>query len=468
MDIRKLITIDDVVNYLKEDQVNYIKIGITDIDGVIRGKYMHVNKFLKSIESGGFGFCDVIFGWDSSDNLYGFSNSKTNKQFTGWHTGYPDTKVRILLDTARQIPFEKNIPFFLSELEESVVCPRNVLKKVLQKLKTMGLKAHSALEYEFFLFEETPRSIRDKNFKNLNNFTPGMFGYSILRSSVHAEFYQEILSMCSEMDMQLEGLHTETGPGVLEAAISVDEALKAADKATLFKTFIKVLAQRKDLVANFMAKWSPDYPGQSGHIHCSLVHENGESAFKNFGQDRTEIMLYFLGGLQRYMREFCVLLAPTINSYKRLCPGAWAPINTTWGTENRTVAFRVIDGKPDAQRIENRLGGADANPYLAIAATLGAGLLGIEQKILPTEETIGGAYSKKVPKKMAVPYSLNEATKLFKKSKSARNVFGNSFVDHFSSTREWEYNQYLKGDKGLKSYGKKISDWELNRYFEII
>ena len=179
-------------------------------------------------------------------------------------------------------------------------------------------------------------------------------------------------------------------------------------------------------------------------------------------------MLYFLGGLQRYMREFCVLLAPTINSYKRLCPGAWAPINTTWGTENRTVAFRVIDGKPDAQRIENRLGGADANPYLAIAATLGAGLLGIEQKILPTEETIRGAYSKKVPNKMAVPYSLNEATKLFKKAKSARNVFGNSFVDHFSSTREWEYNQYLKGDKGLKSYGKKISDWELNRYFEII
>ena len=295
-----------------------------------------------------------------------------------------------------------------------------------------------------------------------------MFGYSILRSSVHAELFNEILEMCSAMDMNLEGLHTETGPGVIEAALTVDNALEAADKATLFKTFIKVLAQRNNLIANFMAKWSDEYPGQSGHIHCSLVDKEGNPAFKTPDQDRTEILIYFLGGLQRYMREFCVLLAPTINSYKRLCPGAWAPTNMTWGLENRTTGFRFIQGSPSSQRIENRIGGADANPYLAIAATLGAGLLGIEGKIKPTEELKGEAYNHKVPKNMKVPSSLKEATKLFRNSDSARSIFGNEFVDHFSSTREWEYNQYLKGKKIYNRNQRKISHWELARYFEII
>ena len=176
------------------------------------------------------------------------------------------------------------------------------------------------------------------------------------------------------MDMPLEGLHTETGPGVLEAAIMVDESLNAADKATLFKTFSKVLFQKNDLVANFMAKWSENYPGQSGHIHLSLQDLDGQSLFGSKDGKLPKTLQYFVGGLQTYMREFSVMYAPTVNSYKRLCPGAWAPINMTWGTENRTTAFRVITGDSNSQRVENRLSGADNNPYLALAATLGAGI----------------------------------------------------------------------------------------------
>ena len=329
-----------------------------------------------------------------------------------------------------------------------------------------GLKAKSAFEYEFFLFDETPKSIRDKDFKNLENFTPGMFGYSILRSSVHSELYQEILSMCLSMDMHLEGLHTETGPGVIEAAITVDDALLSADKAILFKTFMKVLAQRNNLMANFMAKWSESYPGQSGHIHASLQYLNGESAFTGSQGEITETMTYFLGGLQRYMREFSSLIAPTVNSYKRLCPGAWAPINMTWGEENRTTGLRLIRGGPSSQRIENRLPGADSNPYLALAATLGAGCLGIEQKIQPTEETIGTAYSLKVPKELEVPRNLEESSELFRMSESARSLFGDAFVNHFSNTRKWEHDQFLKNSSAMKT--DKISQWELARYFEII
>ena len=285
---------------LQQKGVEYVKVAITDLDGVLRGKYMHVEKFLKSIESG-YGFCDVIFGWDSSDVLYEFKVSDEQNLFTGWHTGFPDQTVKILLDSKRTIPFEKNTPLFLSELKEGEVCPRSVLKKVLKLLNESGLKGKSALEYEFFLFNESPISVRDKGFKNLSNFTPGMFGYSLLRSSVHSDLYQEILKMSSVMDFPLEALHTETGPGVLEAAIGVDEVLYSGDKAVLFKTFMKVLAQRKNLMATFMAKWSEDYPGQSGHIHCSLVDLEDKPVFSNEGgSGMNELMINFLGGLQKY------------------------------------------------------------------------------------------------------------------------------------------------------------------------
>ena len=452
---------------LRQSNIKYVKVAITDIDGVLRGKYMHVDKFLKSIESG-YGFCDVIFGWDSSDDLYEFKISDKQNLFTGWHTGYPDQTVRIILDSQRTIPFEKNTPFFLSELKDGEVCPRNALKKTLELLKETGFKGKSALEYEFFLFNETPHSVREKDFQNLVSFTPGMFGYSMLRSSVHSELFQEILEMCESMDLSLEGLHTETGPGVLEAAIAADETLNSADKAVLFKTFMKVLAQRKNLMATFMAKWSEKYPGQSGHIHCSLMDLENNPVFstKETGE-MSEVMVNFLGGLQKYSKEFMALVAPTTNSYKRLCVGAWAPINLTWGKENRTTGFRVIEGSPHSQRIENRLPGADANPYLALAATFGAGLLGIKEKLQPTEPIHGGAYFIKVEDHHKVPGSLLEAAQLFKKSEAARSIWGDQFVDHFSATRVWEHEQFLKNSR-LFENKQKISNWELKRYFEII
>ena len=269
------------------------------------------------------------------------------------------------------------------------------------------------------------------------------------------------------MDMSLEGLHTETGPGVLEAAIMVDEALISADKASLFKTFTKVMAQRNNLMANFMAKWSELYPGQSGHMHISLLDHDEQPVFASEGgNDIPDQMLFFIGGLQKYMRELSVMYAPTVNSYNRLCPGAWAPINMTWGVENRPTAFRAIRGGPSSQRIENRLGGADANPYLALAATLGAGLLGIEEKINPNKPIEGGAYDIRVPREQQVPSNLGESAELFFKSKAARSLFGDVFVDHFADTRLWEYNEYKKERKFLEN--DKISTWELSRYFEII
>ncbi|GEK45739.1 glutamine synthetase [Bisbaumannia pacifica] len=436
--------------------LSHVKVGMFDIDGVMLGKYMHKEKFFHALESG-FAFCDVVLGWDSKDELY------DNVSFTGWHTGYPDAPLRIVPESCRGVPAEGEMLLFLAEFTgpAAELCPRGLLRRVLERAQAMGFEAFGSLEYEFFLFQETPESVREKGFRHLRPFTPDMMGYSMLRSSVHSELYHELLGLAEAMDFPIEGLHTETGPGVLEAAIAVDGALAAADKGALFKTFTKVWAQRRGLMATFMAKWSPDYPGQSGHIHLSLRHaDGGASAF--FDADAphgmSAIQRHFVAGQQALMPEFLAMFAPTINSYTRLIPGFWAPTDATWGVENRTTALRVIPGGDKSQRVEYRLGSADANPYLALAAAIAAGLYGIEQGLEPDEAVRGNAYELEHPAHQALPRTLWEAAQRLKASAPARALFGDAFVEHFAATREWEERQFRR----------HITDWELDRYFEII
>jgi glutamine synthetase len=441
--------------YLETHAVPAIKLGVTDMDGILRGKYVAREKFLSALEKG-LGFCDVIVGWDSNDQLY------DNVAYTGWHTAYPDAPVRVLPETGRALPFENGMPFFLGELAEAAeaICPRGTLRRVLDRAKGMGFQVSAAFEYEFFVFDETPETVRAKGYRDLKPLTPGYFGYSVLRSSVHAELYEELLSTCRAMDMALEGLHTETGPGVLEAAIGVDDALRAADKAVLFKTFTKVLAQRRRLMATFMAKWSPDWPGQSGHIHLSLKGEDGRSAFHDEAAPHrmSDTMRHFVGGQQKLLPSLLAMIASTVNSYSRLIPGFWAPTSATWAVENRTTALRVIPGSPSAQRVEVRIAAADANPYIALAASLGAGLWGIENRIEPDAPVQGNAYALPEKPEFALPRTLWEAAQALRGSSEARALFGDAFVDHFAATREWEEREFRR----------HITDWELARYFEII
>jgi glutamine synthetase len=341
------------------------------------------------------------------------------------------------------------------------ICPRSLLRRIVERASSMGFGIKSSAEFEFFVFEETPQSVRDKGYRNLNSITPGYFGYSMLRNSVHADFYHELMNLCLDMDIELEGLHTETGPGVLEAAIKYDDAMASADKAALFKTMTKILAQRKGWMATFMAKWSNDWPGQSGHLHMSLVDEKtGKPVFydetKPLGMSDT--MRWFVGGQQALMPELLSMIACTVNSYTRLIPGYWAPTSASWGYENRTCALRVIGGAPKSQRVEYRIAAADINPYIAFAASIGSGLWGIENKIEPTAPVEGNAYEKRFPAKMGLPSTLWEAAQKLKGSKAARNLFGDEFVDHYAATREWEEREARKA----------ITDWQLARYFEII
>lgn len=455
MDPRKVRSADDARALIDERGIEYVKVGIFDVDGVMRGKYMKREKFLSALEKG-FGFCDVVLGWDSNDQLY------DSASFTGWHTAYPDAPVRLLPETCREIPFEEKTLLFLGEFDGAAekICPRGVLRRVLQRAEDMGLTASAACEFEYFLFEETPHSVREKNYRDLNNITPGFFGYSMLRNSVHAEYYHELLELCERMDFPLEGLHTETGPGVLEAAIMYDDALAAADKAALFKTFTKIMAQRRGWMATFMAKWSPDWPGQSGHIHISLRDKNGKAVFydPDKPQGISDTMRHFIGGQQKLMGDFLAMVACTVNSYSRLIPGFWAPTDATWGIENRTCALRAILGGEKSQRVEYRIAAADINPYIALAAAIGSGLWGIEHAIEPSEPVVGNAYDQQFPESLALPATLMDAAGRLRVSDAANALFGKDFVEHYAQSREWEEREFRKA----------ITDWEMQRYFEII
>lgn len=450
------LTVPDIKTLVEKRAPACVKVGVFDIDGIFRGKYMGAEKLASSLDNG-FSFCDVVLGWDSNDQLY------DNSSFTGWHTAYPDVGVRLLPETLRRIPFEDDMPLILGEFTGAAeaICPRGLLRRILARADAMGYTLKAAAEFEFFVFEETPHSVREKNYRNLNNLSPGYFGYSMLRSGVHAEIYQELLLLCEQMDMEIEGLHTETGPGVLEAAIKVDDALKAADKAALFKTFAKIFFQRRGLMATFMAKWSPDWPGQSGHLHMSLFDKvTGQGIFfdKQKPLNMADEMRWFVGGQQALLPELLAMVAGTVNSYTRIVPGYWAPTDATWGYENRTCALRVIGGSEKSQRVEYRIAAADINPYIALSAAIGSGLWGIENRIEPTVPITGNAYAKTLPKRLALPRTLEEAAKRLRRSKPARILFGDAFVEHYAASRDWEVRQSRKA----------ITDWQLARYFENI
>lgn len=455
MEPREVRTVRDAKKIVEERGLEYVKVGVFDIDGIFRGKYMKKAKFFSALDKG-FGFCDVVIGWDSYDQLY------DNVKVTGWHTGYPDAPVRLLPETCRPLPLEGDMLLFLGEFAETAdsVCSRALLRRVLSKAADMGFKAVGSCEYEFFVFNETPDSIREKHYRNMTPMTPGFFGYSMLRDAVESEFLEELLDLCLKMDFPLEGLHSETGPGVIEAAIYYDDILSAADKASLFKTYTKILAQKRGKIATFMAKWSPDWPGQSGHLHLSLRDSKGRPVFFDASRQDgiSDTMRYFIGGQQSLMPELLAMTAPTVNSFTRLIPGFWAPTEASWGVDNRTCALRAIPGDSKSQRVEYRLTAADINPYIALSAALGSGLWGIENRIEPDAPVSGNAYDQKFPEWRKLPRTLGEAAERLNKSETARQLFSDDFIDHYAATRDWEQREF----------NRHITDWEMERYFEII
>ncbi|KAI1261464.1 hypothetical protein F5Y18DRAFT_401289 [Xylariaceae sp. FL1019] len=472
------VTAGNIADILSQD--NKVKLAGIDVDGMLRGKVVSKKKFL-SIAKEGFGFCSVIFGWDMHDMLYPQELKISNKE-----NGYRDLIAVPDLSSFRRIPWEDDIPFVLIHFHDpdtmEPVCadPRGLLKTTVGKLQDKGYNAMAGVEFEFFQFKTSePNTSAAAYMKNnvahdIPALTEGMFGYSITRPTLNKDYYYDVYNSCEKFRCDIEGWHTESGPGVYEAALEFGQVSEMADRANLFKYAVRSIANKYGITPCFMAKPKQGLPGCSGHTHISVVDKDGKNLFVRETKDEnakyadlenlSDLGRHFLAGLLEGLPYVMPMLAPNVNSYKRLVENFWAPVTVSWGLEHRAASIRIIappTSKPGATRFEVRVPGADINSHYVMAAILALGWRGVEKKLeipvppLGKGEDVGSEGDK--GERLAK--SLKEATEKFmSKDSIAREVFGDDFVDHFGGSRMHE----------VRLWDEAVTDWELKRYIETV
>lgn len=425
-----------------------LHLGILDPDGVFRHKLVSAEKAAK-LAAEGYSFCDVLYGWDSAERTWDPGDS------------YIDRPAQIFPDTLRSWPFGGEAGVVLADFtgpfgERSA---RNQALRQLARYGERGLTVTAAFEFEFFLLDETADSLRAKRWRDLAHFAKANRTYSLQSAATHGEMFDELRATMAVLGIGLDSLHSELGPGCFEAPLAAAQGIRAADDAALFRNFARAFFARRDLTAVFMSKLSPDLSGQSGHFHISLQDEAGRPVFADPSapDGLSEACRHFLGGLLRLMPEMLVLTAQTVNAYKRMVPGAWAPTWASWGIQNRTTALRVINDSPAATRIEFRVPSADTNAHATMALCLAAGLWGMENRIAPPAALTDSAYGMTPPPGTAFPRDLVEATDRLAASTHAREFFGDTFVDQFVRARRFEVADYLR----------QVTPWEVERYIEL-
>ena len=459
--------IAEIKRRLEDGTLEFVKIGAADIEGVFRGKRVAAQYFLNALDDG-FAQCDVLFGWDIAENVL------PNLKFSNWEHGFADIVMRPDMSTFAMIPWEENVASCLCDLwtehgEPVTISPRFVLNNLVERARSMGFEPLAASELEFRFFRENQVSVREKDFgPNLTPLNPGMNCYAISQSSADDHLLGRIARMMRDYGIYIEGYNREHGPGMYEMNIHYAGALQAADKTMLFKTGVKEICHQMGLMASFMAKWNDQEDGSSGHSHLSLWDSNRERNLfweENAEGHMSPLMRQFLAGLLSKLPELMALYAPVINSYKRYVEGTWAPLNTTWGMDNRTCSVRIINNGRNAIRVENRVPGSDANFYLVFAAMLASGLYGIENELELPARLDGNAYDEATVTAAiergqikALARNLTSATDMLEGSEVAREYLGPDFVEHFVATRRWE----------VKEYEKAVTNWDRRRYLELI
>ncbi|PWY96938.1 glutamine synthetase/guanido kinase [Testicularia cyperi] len=471
---------DDLEELLQND--NKVKVAGFDVDGIVRGKYVSKKKFLSAAKpDADFGFCSVIFGWDMHDLVYPKELLVSNKA-----NGYRDLSARIDLSSYRRIPWEDNMPLFLIRFHTQdgsplPVCPRSLLKTVTDNIARFGSwQCMAGSEFEYFQFAETAQSLEEKGFTKLTPLTPGNHGYSMLRTSLNKDYFLELFDASEAFGIDVEGHHTETGPGVYETALAYTEVTRMADMAVLYKLLAKSVGMKHGITPTFMAKPWANLAGCSGHLHVSLRDPaTGNNVFA-LSKDEidaggranakypdvkflSQLGEHFLAGVMTGLPEIMPLLCPTINSYKRLVTGEayWAPNICSYGYDSRLASVRIL-GPPDVPdygtRFEIRVPGADVNAPFAFSAIFSLGLYGIQNKLALPFAPIDTSSSAKQDL-VLLPTSLEDATRRFMAPKSiARKVLGDTFVEHFGGTRLHEVNLF----------NQAVTNWEMERYMELV
>jgi glutamine synthetase len=462
-------TFQSLQTKIKSGKIDTVIAAFPDIFGRLIGKRFTAPFFLDHVAKQGTHGCNYLLTVDiEMEPMEGF-------KLANWEAGFGDFEMRPDLSTLRAIPWQPGAALVICDFchhggKPVAEAPRSLLRAQIEALSRQKFTCAIASELEFFLYNTSYPDAFAAGYRALTPSSDYRIDYHTMQPARDEALFRSIRNLMGDARVPIESSKGEWGRGQHEINFTYGAPLEIADIHTVFKQGVKEIAAQHNRSVTFMAKPSMTEPGNSCHIHASLWDTKGGAsrlarstvvpASRNLFWDAkrntgSRLFRQFLGGLIKYSRELCYFFAPTINAYKRYQPGSWAPTKLAWAHDNRTVGFRVV-GQGNSFRIENRMPGADANPYLAFAATLAAGLAGISENLDCGDVYTGNAYVD--PKLPSLPSSLREAADLLEKSSLARKAFGADVVAHYVHTARLE----------VKAFNNSVTDWERTRYFERI
>jgi len=438
-------TLDELKKAYENGEVDTVLLVLADMEGRLQGKRLTASFFLDEIAEHGAEGCNYLLAVDVDMNtVEGYAMSS-------WSRGYGDFVMKPDFDTMRPVPWHEGTVMLMADLEwldgsEVVASPRQILRRQLRQLEEHGWQATAGTELEFIIFRDTYEEAWTKGYRDLEPANYYNVDYSVLGTSRVEPLLRRIRNSMAAAGMKVENAKGECNFGQHEINFHYDQALATADDHVIYKNGAKEIASQEGYAITYMAKFN-ELEGNSCHIHCSLRGEDGNV----FAED-DKTFGHFVAGQLAALRELTLFYAPQINSYKRFVAGSFAPTAVAWGEDNRTCSMRAV-GHGQSRRIENRLPGADVNPYLAISAMIAAGLHGIENELELEPAFEGNAYESDKPR---VPHNLYDARDLFAGSEIARDAFGQEVVDHYLNRAQIE----------LDAFEATVTDWEKFRGFE--
>jgi glutamine synthetase len=439
-------TLEELRAQVDEGTIDTVLLALTDMQGRLQGKRLTARHFLAEVAEHGAEGCNYLLGVDvDMATVEGYAMSS-------WERGYGDFVLRPDLDTLRPVPWQEGTVVCLADVaweddSDVLASPRQILRRQLARLAERGWTANAGTELEFIVFRDTYEQAWHKGYKELDPANLYNVDYSLLGTARVEPLIRRIRNSMEAAGMLCEDSKGECNFGQHEINFRYADALKTADEHSIYKNGVKEIAALEGMAITFMAKYD-QREGNSCHIHFSLADAEGPL----FDRD-TALFESFLAGQLAALRELTLLLAPNVNSYKRFAAATFAPTTVAWGHDNRTCSLRVVGHGPSL-RFENRVGGADLNPYMALSGIIAAGLHGVDQGLELEPVFEGNAYVAK--DKPRVPGSLLQARELFAASEIARGAFGDDVVDHYVNAADVE----------LSAFGAAVTDWERYRGFE--
>lgn len=435
--------------------IDTVLVAFPDMQGRLMGKRLQAEFFLETAHDETHG-CDYLLADDiDMEPVPGY-------EAANWAKGYGDFVLKPDLTTLMKATWLEGTALVLCDLSDHhhhkpiPHSPRAILKRQIERLAAMGYTCNAATELEFYLFDDDFRTVHEKGHRNLKTSGYYIEDYHIFQTSKEEGVMRALRKHLQASGIPVESSKGEWGPGQEEINVKYADALTMADRHVVLKNATKEIAYGQGKAVTFMAKWDFGLAGSSSHIHMSLADKAGKPVFADPSAERgmSQTMAHFMAGQIAYARDITYFLAPYINSYKRFQAGTFAPTKAIWSSDNRTAGFRLCGEGGKAIRVECRIGGADLNPYLAMAALIAAGIKGIEDKLPLEPAFVGDAYV--TEKLREIPKTLREATETLRHSVLLREVFGEDVVGHYVHTAEWEQFEY----------DRRVTDWELKRGFE--